>query len=74
MTESGHYSRNGFLTSRGYREVALRSCEALGLDAAAAKRYLDRVSSVSASPEAEDDFDYDSRHVELNRRLIHNGS
>ncbi len=37
-------------------------------------QYLDKSGSVSALVEVEDDFDYDPTHMELNRRLIHNGS
>ncbi len=48
-------SHNGFLTRRGYELAA----EADGL-------YLDKVSSVSALVEVEDDADYDPLHVELN--------
>jgi len=44
----GHYSRNGFLTSLGYREVAQRTVDHLGVDAVAARLYLDKVGSVSA--------------------------
>ena len=36
--------------------------------------YLDKVVSVSALVEVEDDFEYDPGHKELNRRLIHHGS
>ena len=36
--------------------------------------YLDKVGSVSAMVEVEDDYDYDPTHVELNRRLILNAS
>ena len=36
--------------------------------------YLDRVGSVSALVEVEDDFDYDSTHIDLNQGFIHHGS
>ncbi len=39
-----------------------------------AMRYLDKVGSVSALVEVEDDFDYAEDHIELNQRLIHRGS
>ncbi len=74
MNAPGHYSRNGFLTSRGYRDVAQRSLEGLEVDAMGPSQYVDRVGSVSALVEVEDDFDYAEDHVELNRRFIHNGS
>ena len=73
MPESGHFSRNGFLTSRGYREVAEQhSLE--GLAPRGELGYLDKSGSVSALVEVEADFDYDPKHQELNRRFIHNGS
>ena len=76
MAESGHYSRNGFLTSRGYREVAQRMLEHLEFDATAAKLYLDKVGSVSGLVEVEvmEDIAYDANHIELNHRLILNGN
>ena len=36
--------------------------------------YVDKVGSVSALTETETDYTYDPTHIELNRRLIHNGS
>ncbi len=60
----GCLSHNGFLTRAGYA----------ALDVQLSLPYLDRVGSVSASVEVEDDFEYDPNHTELNRRLIHNGS
>jgi len=44
------------------------------LDGSGRFQYLDKSGSVSAMVEVEDDFDYDPKHVELNRRLIHHGS
>jgi len=35
--------------------------------------YVDKVGSVSALVEVEEDFAYDPNHNELNRRLIHHG-
>jgi len=43
------------------------------VDGSGRLQYIDRVGSVSALVEVEDDFAYDPLHVELNRRLIHNG-
>ena len=46
---------NGFLTRKGYELAA----EADG-------SYLDKVGSVSALVEVEEDYTYDPRHIELN--------
>ena len=73
MTTSGHHSRNGFLTKRGYAELAQRT-SLEGLLSRADGVMVDRYGSVSALVEVEDDFEYDENHVELNRRLIHHGS
>ncbi len=54
MNKSGHHSRNGFLTERGYAEVAQRSLEGLEVDNMAPKRYLDSRVSVSGLDEDED--------------------
>jgi hypothetical protein len=58
MAESEHYSRNGFLTKRGYAELAQRtSLEGLlphgGVDTDEDQLYLDKVGSVSALVEVE---------------------
>ncbi len=57
MAESGHYSCNGFLTSRGYREVvqraSLEGLSPLGVDEHPDQLYLDKVDSVSALVEVE---------------------
>ena len=66
-------SHGGFLTQLGLEEAAQRlSLE--GLSPRGDLEYIDRVDSVSALVEVEDDFDYDPAHVELNRREIHHGS
>ncbi len=44
------------------------------LDGAGRIQYLDSTVSMSAMVEVEEDCDYDPTHIELNRRLIHNGS
>ena len=49
------HSHNGFLTRRGYE-----------LAAGADSSYLDKVGSVSALVEVEEDVTYDPRHTELN--------
>ncbi len=68
------HSRNGFLCRSGLEEAAQRENDRAYLDGMAEKRYLDKSGSVSALVEVEGDYDYDARHIELNRRLIHNGS
>ena len=67
MTSCSCHSHSGFLTARGYRAVAQWERERCELDAMADERYLDRVGSMSALVEVEDDAAYDLRHVELNR-------
>ncbi len=44
------------------------------LDGQGRLQYLDKVGSVSGLVEVEEDYDYDPEHVQLNRRVIHNGS
>jgi len=44
------------------------------VDGSGSFQYLDRSGSVSALVEVEDDYEYSPDHIELNRRLIHNGS
>ncbi len=44
------------------------------LDSQGFFQYVDKVGSVSGLLELEQDSDYDSTHIELNQRLIHNGS
>ncbi len=69
MTDTGHYSRNGFLTRRGY-ELA----RAMGIDKAEVSRYLDKVGSVSALVEGEGAlWPCDSYLEEQHRRFL-NGS
>jgi len=70
---SGHYSRNGFLTSQGYREVAQRACEDAGLDAMQTRRYVDKVSSVSALVEVEDHHVFDDELLDQQHRRFLNG-
>ena len=55
MSKSGHHSRNGFLTGRGYAEAAQRfAARSREVDAMAPKRYLDSRVSVSGLDEDED--------------------
>ena len=74
MRPCGCSSHNGFLTAKGLGETAQREVDCYGVDAMWASGYLDKVGSVSAMVEGEDDCEYDPDHIELNRRLIHNGS
>jgi len=67
-------SHSGFLTAKGLEEAAQRELGLSEVDGMDASRYLDKSGSVSALVEVEDDFEYSPDHVELNRRLIHNGS
>jgi len=45
-----------------------------GVDRDGFPQYVDKVLSVSGLIEIENDSVYDPTHIELNRRLIHNGS
>ena len=54
MTDCRCTSHNGFLTERGYAEVAQRSLEGLEVDAMESSRYVDRVVSVSGLRRDED--------------------
>jgi len=70
-----HHGRNGFLTAKGLAEAAQRlSLE--GLAPRGDSEYVDRVGSVSGlrRDEIMEDLEYDPNHIELNERLIHNGS
>ncbi len=68
------HSHSGFLTALGRRAVAQRSCEALGLDATATERYLDKVGSVSAfGPGPGPLWPTDSELLEQGERFL-NGS
>ena len=64
MTDSGHHSRNGFLTRRGY---AAQQTSLEGLAPRGESDYVDSKVSVSALVEVEEDFDYDEDHKELNQ-------
>ena len=71
---SGHYARNGFLTSRGLREVAQRSRSEYSLDGMAEKLHLDKVGSVSALAEAEALHVFDDDVIDQQYRRFLNGS
>ena len=63
---------NGFLTERGYAELAQRSPEGLEVDGMAVRQYLDKVGSVSALAEAEDYHVFDGLLIdEQYRRFLH---
>ena len=59
------YSHNGFLTGRGYRAVA-KGLSLEGLRPCGVCYRVDRVGSVSALVEVEEDSVYDENHIELN--------
>jgi len=66
------FSHDGFqLSPEG---LAQREFVLPGVDAMAIRPYVDKVGSVSALVEVEDDFDYDELHVELNQGFIHHGT
>ncbi len=69
MIGCGCSSHNGFLTRLGYDRVA-QGLSLEGLAPWGVCEYVDRVGSVSALVEVEDDFEYDPRHVELNQELL----
>ena len=72
MRKCGCHSHGGFqLSPEG---LAQRKFDLPGIDGVHVSRYLDKVDSVSALVEVEDDAEYDPDHVELNRRLIRHGS
>ena len=67
----GCTSHNGFLTSRGLREVAQRSLEGLEVDAMDESRYLDKVGSVSGARRDETDHVFDDQVLdEQYRRFL----
>ena len=72
MTESGHHSRNGFLTRQGYRRVAQQT-SLEGLAPRGVREYVDRVGSVSALVEPSEPIFVDSVIEEQHRRFL-NGS
>ncbi len=66
VSDCGCNSHGGFLTAKGLEEAAQRERWLTEVDAMDPGRYVDRVGSVSALVEVEDDSEYDSLHVELN--------
>ncbi len=68
-------SHNGFLTDRGYAEVAQRELGLQGVDGTGASLYLDKSGSVSALAEAEDLYAHVSDQMLLEQgERFHNGS
>ena len=72
LTDCECRTHNGFFTRAGYAQAKLEQGPELA--GPLAVRYLDKVASVSASVVVVDDFEYDPNHIELNRRVILNGS
>jgi len=69
MRRCSCFAHDGFrLSPEG---LAQREFDLPELAGVVARRYLDKVGSVSALIEIENDFAYAADHVELNRRLIH---
>ncbi len=75
MSKCSCLSHNGFLTDRGYAEVAQRGLFARGVDDTVLRCYLDNVGSVSALVEVEDLYAHvtDQELLEQSERF-HNGS
>ena len=70
----GCSSHNGFLTAKGLEEAEQRraaSSETLEVAGRQLTLYLDKVGSVRALVEVEDDATYDSHHSELNESFVH---
>ncbi len=72
MTELGHYSRNGFLTSKGYLEVAQQT-SLEGLAPRGVSEYVDSMGSVSGLELERDLYEFisDSDIDEQERRFLH---
>ena len=70
---SSIWQRLSFLRYLRSEEAVEDYCDEL-VDGGGHQLYLDSPVSVSGLIEIEDDCDYDSTHVEFNRRLILNGS
>ena len=66
-----HFARNGFLTAKGLKETdQRRGAFRAGLAGSESSSYVDKVGSVSALVEVEDDCEYDQNHNELNGTMI----
>ena len=70
--KTGHYSRNGFLTERGYELAQQRSLE--GLTPVSDCVRVDSSSSVSALVEVEDLYEFvPDQLIDSQYRRFHNG-
>ena len=75
MSKCSCWSHNGFVLKEALSPEGLaQRMVDKGLTPRGVGDIVDKSVSVSALVEVEDDFDYDPRHVELNRRLIHHGT
>ena len=69
------HSHSGFLTAAGLAAVAQRSPEGLELAGVVAKRYLDKVGSVSVSGPGPDPYMWPPDNIlEAQAQRFHNGS
>ena len=78
MTSCDCWSHDGFLTAKGLAETAqrrslVRRAARESLAGCTAHMYLDKVGSVSAMVEVEEDISYDAGHIELNRGILTHG-
>jgi len=73
VVRSGHHSRNGFLTERGYAELAQQT-SLEGLAPRGDVEYVDKVGSVSALVEVEGFHVFDDQVLDQQYRRFHNGS
>ncbi len=71
MSRCTCHSHSGFLTAAGYAAVAQRDILGPELAGVVAKRYLDKVGSVSALAEAEDSWMCDTLIDEQYQRFLH---
>ncbi len=75
MSECGCLSHNGFLTERGYAELAERELEwPEAVDMSTRCLYLDKVGSVSGTRRDEDTIIFDDELLDQQYRRFHNGS
>ena len=74
MADSGHYSRNGFLTRLGLAEAAQRERQLYGVDDMESFPYIDKVGSVSGLRRDEDYHVLDDQLLDQQYRRFHNGS
>jgi len=65
-------SHGTFLTAKGLREAAQRELSLASIDAMDTRLYLDKVGSVSGSPQSS--LPWDDALIEEQYRRFHNGS